>query len=946
MRPGWRAIWIVLAALLGMTLAFGVHRLLKGREDELGAAEFTQTAQAIIQAIDLEFATALETVESLRSSFAGSEYVDRGEFAAFAERPLQLHPEIRSFTWAERVAGADRATHEARVRDEGFPGYAMWDAGEGRVAAAARAEHYPTVYVEPRTLIPDLLGLDWASEPVRRDALGRALSAGTLAAGAPSSLKGESVSILVAGPANSKKQEGIVAARIMLDAVVSAALRRFGEKERRIGIFITDGAQLVYGTRTSSALERQGRIGVADGYLDVHCRAGSGYARHTWAPLATLLSLLLATALAVGYFGVLSVRTARTERLVEERTATIREVTRVQRAILDSASYAILAFDAEGRILTFNPAAERMLGYPSGEVIGRLALRDFEERAAPGARPAADDAGSGLRALVALAERGGAEDRTWRRKDGSSFPARLSVSKLHAESGEIAGFLAIAHDITDQLAAEGELREAKAQAEEASRTKSRFLANMSHELRTPLNAILGYSEMLEEDATAAGRAQDASDLLRIQTAGRHLLRLIDDVLDLSKVEAGRIDLRVEQVAIREVVEEVAATVRGLAAARGNEIVLSCAPSLALHTDPTRLRQVLLNLVANAARFTENGRLEIEVEQEAAGGETRFRVRDTGIGISREDLGRIFEPFAQGDSSTTRKYGGTGLGLAICKQFTELMGGTLEATSELGKGSEFVVRLPGSGGHGRSVLVIDDDPNVRDLLERILGRHGYRVASAPDGRSGLELARKDPPSAIVLDVVMPEMDGWSVLAELKRDADLAPIPVVVQTVLKDRTTGFALGAAEYVEKPLDVARLLGALERQARRARPAVLVVEDDEETRRMIVRALERARCTVTAATEGRAALDALSKARPDVVLLDLMMPGMDGFDLLDRMRARDDWRRIPVIVLTARQLDTEERLRLAERAARVLHKGAAGAGLQDVCRIVRELGEREGVRP
>ncbi len=933
MRSRWRIVSVVLAALVGVALSLGVHGSLRERERELSWAEFTLDAQAIIQAIDIEFATALETVEALRSSFAGSDYVDRGEFAAFAERPLMLHPEIRGFTWAERIPEARRREHEARVREEGYAEFFVWEAGEGgeRIPAAVREEHYPITYVEPPQLAADLLGLDWRSDRVRNEALMAARSAGALAASAPMRMQGEGISILVAGPAKSKKQEGIVAARILVEGVVSAARGRLPGK--RIGISLRDGGQALYGTSASSDLELERPIDVAGRLVHVRCRAEGAHARRAGAPLATLLSLLLATALAVGYVWVLSVRTERTERLVEERTATIREVTRLQRAILDSANYAILAVDARGRILTFNPAAERMLGCRAEEAVGKLALADFD--AGKGAFPA----------LAALAERGGSEHWTCRRRDGSTFPARLSVSPLHGERGEITGFLAIAHDIADQLAAEGELREAKAQAEEASSTKSRFLANMSHELRTPLNAILGYGEMLEEDATEAGNAQAVEDLQRIQAAGRHLLQLIDDVLDLSKVEAGRIELRIERIAIRDLIEEVVATVRRMAASRGNEILLSCAPGLALQADPMRLRQVLLNLLANAARFTEKGRIEVIVEQSEPGGDTLFRVRDTGIGMSADELRKVFEPFVQADASTTRKYGGTGLGLAICKQFTALMGGTLEATSEPGRGSEFVVRLPGRAGNGRSVLVVDDDPIMRDLLERILGRHGYRVTSAPDGRAGLELARRDPPSAIVLDVVMPEMDGWSLLAALKRDPDLAKIPVIVQTVLKDRSTGFALGAAEYIEMPLDAARLLGALARQARRADPAVLVVEDDDVTRTMVVRALEGAHCVVTAVADARAALDRLANSRPDVVLLDLMMPGMDGFDLLDRMRAREEWRELPVVVLTARELSEEERLRLAERAARVLQKGAPGQGLREVCRMVRMVGEREGVK-
>ena len=353
----------------------------------------------------------------------------------------------------------------------------------------------------------------------------------------------------------------------------------------------------------------------------------------------------------------------------------------------------MIAFDPLGRVLTFNPAAERMLGYKSRDVIGVMSPVDFHDPGDFAARAREMGAEADLDVICGLAGRGDAVGWKYRRADGTTLPVSLSVSALHDENKEVVGFLAIAHDISTRLQAEADLRDAKSQAEGASRTKSQFLANMSHELRTPLTAILGYSEMLMDDAAEAdGPDGLAEDLGRIHGAGKHLLRLIDDVLDLSKVEAGRVVLQPEEVDIPALIDDVVATVRPMAESRGNVVEVRCTANT-LVSDPTRLRQVLFNLMANAARFTENGRIGIEASED--GDSVEFRVRDTGIGMSQDELERVFEPFVQADGTTTRRFGGTGLGLAIARQFAELMGGSIEATSQPESGSEFCMRVPKS-----------------------------------------------------------------------------------------------------------------------------------------------------------------------------------------------------------------------------------------------------------
>ncbi len=516
------------------------------------------------------------------------------------------------------------------------------------------------------------------------------------------------------------------------------------------------------------------------------------------------------------------------------------------------------------------------------------------------------------------------------------------------------------------------LKREKDLATAANQAKSSFLANMSHELRTPLNAIIGYSEMLQEElGPQADPKAIAADLEKIRSAGKHLLELINSVLDLSKIEAGKMDLYVETFAIAGLAEEVINILKPLADQNGNQLKLDFPPNIgSMRADHVKVRQSLFNLISNACKFTHNGEVRVTISRSAVDGREwiEFAVSDTGIGMTREQLEKIFDPFTQADASTTRKYGGTGLGLALSRRFARMMGGEIKVESERGKGSIFRLRIPAIATSGAKeagvvgtaspdplsrtdnvVLAIDDDPGVHELLTRTLEKQGFQVASASSGEEGLQLARSLRPSAITLDIMMPGMDGWSVLAQLKSDSDLANIPVVVLTIVDNRNLGFTLGASDYLTKPIDRERLINVLGRYRQDgAERTALIVEDDPEARTVLRRFLENDGWKTQQAENGLVALERLKAQRSSVILLDLMMPEMDGFEFLATLKHDPDLRTLPVIVVTAKDLTDDDRKRLNGQVTRVLQKGAYSREdlLAEVAQVVRSAIGAKIIKP
>ena len=547
-----------------------------------------------------------------------------------------------------------------------------------------------------------------------------------------------------------------------------------------------------------------------------------------------------------------------------------------------------------------------------------------------------------------------------RRKSAGEFP-RSVVTLLQTFAAQSVLAIQNAH-LFREIAEKGE------QLEAASKLKSQFLANMSHELRTPLNAIIGVTEMLHEDAVDLKREDDLEPLERVLRAARHLLALINDILDLSKIEAGKMDLHIESFPIAPLIQDVVQTISTMAAKNGNKVVVDCEAELGtMRADQTRIRQALLNLASNANKFTERGTVTIGARRAIEAGRewVTMAVTDTGIGLTPEQMGKLFQDFVQADASTTRKYGGTGLGLAISRRFCQMMGGDISVASEPGNGSVFTIHLPANAeeiaaaplvstkaqnivpqGDAPLILVVDDDLTVREVVGRYLERAGFSVVTADGGQEALRLARELQPAAITLDIMMPGIDGWTVLAAIKGDPELAGIPVVLMTIVDEKNRGFSLGAADYLIKPVNRDKLTGVLRGIVGALDRRVLLIDDDDFGRKAMREGLQQNGWEVTEAENGRVALLRLPEVQPNLIILDLMMPEMDGFEFLEELRKKPEWRDIPVVIVTARDLTDEDRSRLNGGAERVIQKSGREELLDEVRGTLSKcIGRRNGTK-
>jgi len=587
----------------------------------------------------------------------------------------------------------------------------------------------------------------------------------------------------------------------------------------------------------------------------------------------------------------------------------------------------------DGKLLYVNPAYAQIIGRDVEETLQLNYWKDIL---------VGDDATAEQWQLQALktGEHYGPLEKEYRHKDGYHVPVKLSALILETD-GKSCVWSQI-EDISKQKWEVRELQHAKQKAEDANLAQSQFIANMSYELRTCMNTIIGYTEMLEEDYNQQITRQYIKN---VHVAAKELLGLIDGMLDISQIEVGNLPSYSERFDLKTVIQNTVTTLQPLRENKANALHLLFDKDLGeMYTDLVKVRHILFNLLSNAYKFTEQGIITLEVrrQREENGDWISIRVSDEGSGITNEQQADLYQVFTQADASNTRNYGSTGLALSLSKHFAEMLGGSLNIEGVFDKGNHFVVRLPAHMSSQPSsttadeavvkdspsmesglVLVIDDDKIVRETLEVYLSKVGYQVATAASGEEGLKLAKKQPPDTIILDVMMPGMDGWEVLSKLKAETELAHIPVIILTMTEAQEIGYSLGAAEYMTKPVSRTQLINVLRKyRTEKLRHTVMVLEDEQFGREMTVRMLKHVGWQVIEAGDGDTALELLQKHQPDLVLSDLKMPDMDGFEFITHLRQHKTCSATPVVVVTAKPLTTEEELWLKNNVDAVFQKG------------------------
>ena len=626
------------------------------------------------------------------------------------------------------------------------------------------------------------------------------------------------------------------------------------------------------------------------------------------------------------------------------------------RTLLESAPDAILEVDAQGRIIVANIQAERLFRWDRGDLIGkpieslvpmRYLHHHVENRASYSKHPVTRPMGTGLD-LYAL------------RKDGTEFAVDINLSPVLDQDGS--HVICIVRDVSERRLAEEQIRllhqnlESRTgdvananrelelrnrEVERANRLKSEFLASMSHELRTPLNAIIGFSDLLAEQTAALLSAKQTRFLGHIRQGAKHLLDLINDILDLSKIEAGRLELRYENFSMAAALAEVLSSVRPIASAKNLQLDVHSPSGLFLNADRVRFKEILYNLLSNAIKFTpEGGR--VWIESSVGDGLLLTVVGDTGMGIPSEEHASIFESFRQVSATTKGVREGTGLGLAITRRLVEQHGGKVWLESEVNQGSRFYFTLPLEGPppvpEGESaafatpldrarplVLIVDDDPSSVELLVSYLEGGGYLTATAASGEEGVRLARRLLPDIIALDVLLPGRSGFAAIEDLKSSPSTAAIPIVIVSVVDERKRGFSLGASEYLVKPVNKELLLSAMGKYVPAIPPApVLIVDDEAGSLQLVAHALSEAGYPTLLAQSGKEALRLMAQTTVSAVVLDLLMPGISGFEVARRMSAAPELAATPVVVLTSKELTAEDRERLRGKVAACLTKGSS----------------------
>ncbi|AND70939.1 histidine kinase [Dyella thiooxydans] len=667
----------------------------------------------------------------------------------------------------------------------------------------------------------------------------------------------------------------------------------------------------------------------------------------------TLASILLDRAHLVGYALTLPVLLLLAAWLAHLRMrlsgveAEVAANSRLLKDIFDHSRLSMKVKDLQGRIVRANDAAGELLGRPPDQLIGQTV------------EAVATEATS---AIIRQHDREVIDSREVTTYEesveylGGSFTLLTTRFPVTDDGGRVVGVGAMSLDITSRIRMEQWLRVAKDQAEAANTAKAAFLANMSHELRTPLNSIIGIGELLLEQAEEEDDDPlTVESLHRVVGAGRHLLTLINDILDISRIDAGRVELVLEPILVSTLAESALSTLQPLAVANGNRLsmVVAADPGV-VAIDAVRMRQVLINLLGNAIKFTRDGEITLRLERDVD--TLRIAVSDTGIGMTPEQMERIFAPFEQADRSITRRFGGSGLGLAISRQLVQLMGGWIAVESEPGRGSTFTVSIPVGAFEAPSrdpgpavpdgpsrdslVLVADDDEDARRLLIGALERHGLPVITACSGAEALQQVRSQRPAVMLLDILLGDMSGWDVLAALRADPLYANLPVILCTVTDPDHRTAALGVVEHMTKPVDRDQLVRLVKRFVRSGPQSnVLVVDDDDHYREQLAMVLRRAGCRVRMAANGQQALAHMEQEPPDLVLLDLVMPVMDGLEVIGAMQGHPLLAHVQVVLVTAADVPQHTVQKLNESAVLLVSK--AEVGLDCIARKARDLLDR-----
>ena len=975
------------------------------------AAEFERRTDKVFQELEDNFDNYIDALHSIESFFGSSVTVGRQEFKSFVSRWFLRHRGIQALSWNPRVLDTERTAYEQAARRNGFTNFQITEQnGQGELARAApRAEYAPVYYLEPYVGNESALGFDVASDPVRREALNQARDTGKPRATDPTTLVQDAElkpGFLVFLPIyrNGLPQRTPEERRRNLQGYATGAFRvsdliktslKGGEEPKDVEIRLYDDTgggkrRLLYDHRSQAlgskdppvetdtvmkpaVLQRVIPFEMAGRRWIIQFAPTKEYlaAQRSWQIWSVLAGGLLFTGLLGAFSLMVTGRAAElqainrdlqkeiTDRKLAEEA--LRKSEARKGAILESALDGIISMDYEGKLLEFNPAAEKMFRYKRADVVGKSmaeliippSLREKHRR--------------GMAHYLATGEGpilGKRIEMPAMRADGTEFPVELSVTRIGQDEPPL--FTGYFRDITDQNAQEEirrrseELEEQNRRVQEANRLKSEFLANMSHELRTPLNGIIGFAELMHDGRVGPISTQHQEYLGDILTSAKHLLQLINDVLDLSKVEAGKFEFKPEPVIPELLVREVCEIVRTLAAHKRIQLGIEVDPAVTgIVADSRSLKQILYNYLSNALKFTpDEGKVVIRVKPENQD-YFRIEVEDSGIGIKADDLGRLFVEFQQLDAGSAKKYSGTGLGLALTKRIVEAHGGKVGVDSTVEKGSIFyavlprVFHVPGeivdqerfamAPPGAPLILVVEDEPEDRAWLARELAEAGYAVDTVATGAEALVHCREMRFDAIMLDMMLPDMSGRAVLGKIRERGLNLETPVIVVSVLADKGIGVGYEVRDILAKPVSPGEILKALDRcgvEPSNRRP-ILVVDDDESALKLADKTLRALGYRAVCRQDVTSALSAAAKEHPAAVILDVVIPEINGFEFLKRFRNTQAGRRTPVIVWTGKDLTSAERRHLQSTADSVVMKSEVA---DELLRELKDCFERRTV--